>query len=545
MISRLRNAPIRAKLRFIILTTCFASLVVAGSALFAVQFYFFKKNFIADMESTTAAIASQSTAAADFANAQAAETLLARLSVKNGVTSAALFLSNGMELASYNSLALPDGISATQKKPMQYYNESALNFAHPVVREGEHVGTVEQIGTLHISTNYGRQSKELVSLGIAILSLVLAISSLIAWVISIRLGRLISAPIQKLAETARAIANCKDSDVRAEKMGDDEVGAFTDTFNYMLDQVRSRENALVHEIEERQRAERELKQTQTQLIETSHQAGMAEVATGVLHNVGNVLNSVNVSAALISEKLTGNRLEKLQKTAELLTEKNGVLGEFINSDPKGKLIPSYLLNLSEHLIAERNDAVSELESLLRNIEHIKEIVSMQQSHARVFGLMQRIQPEVLVADAVRMVSMSLQRHQIELVTKVTEPRMVEVDRHKVLQILVNLLRNAKHAMNEGERDIRRITVTISGEDPNLIKITVADTGCGIPAENLTKIFFHGFTTRKDGHGFGLHSSALAAQQMGGRLFVESDGPGCGASFTLELPSKKTEPTPAN
>jgi len=272
---------------------------------------------------------------------------------------------------------------------------------------------------------------------------------------------------------------------------------------------------------------------------------MAEVATGVLHNVGNVLNSVNVSAALISEKLNGDRLDKLRKTAELLAEKNGDIGEFIANDPKGRLIPSYLVNLGNHLVAERNDAVSELESLLRNIEHIKEIVSMQQSHARVFGLMERIEPEALVADAVRMISISLQRHQIDLTTQVIAPRPIEVDRHKVLQILVNLLRNAKHAMNDGDSDIRRITVVISGEDEKLVKITVADTGCGIPAENLTKIFSHGFTTRKGGHGFGLHSSALAAQQMGGRLTVSSAGPGTGASFTLELPSQKPEPSPVH
>lgn len=544
MIARLRHAPVRTKLRFIILTTCFASLILAGGALFAAQLYFFKKNFIADMQSTTAAIASQSTAAVDFANTSAGETLLERLSVKSGVRSAAIYLSDGAVLATHNSLVLPAGIPPTQPAPMQYFDHGALNFAHPIIREGDKPDTLEQIGTLHVSTDYGRQSKELISLGIAILTLVLAISALVAWVISIRLGELISAPIQKLAETARAIAKSNDYNVRAEKFGNDEVGAFTDSFNHMLEQVGTHETALRHEIEERQRAERELKDTQSQLIQASHQAGMAEVATGVLHNVGNVLNSVNVSAALISEKLNGDRLDKLQKTATLLAEKNGELGEFITTDPKGRLIPSYLVNLGNHLVAERNDAISELESLLRNIEHIKEIVSMQQSHARVFGLMERIQPEALVSDAVRMVSVSLQRHQIELRTDVIEPRLVEVDRHKVLQILVNLLRNAKHAMNEGNCDTRRISLTISGEDESLVKITVADTGCGIPAENLTKIFSHGFTTRKGGHGFGLHSSALAAQQMGGRLTATSAGPGHGASFTLELPSKKSEPAPA-
>ena len=80
-----------------------------------------------------------------------------------------------------------------------------------------------------------------------------------------------------------------------------------------------------------------------------------------------------------------------------------------------------------------------------------------------------------------------------------------------------------------------ITVRAQPNGAGLAIISVADNGIGIPAENLTRIFAHGFTTRKHGHGFGLHSSALAASEMGGALRVQSDGHGCGATFTIELP----------
>ena len=533
-----RHAPIRSKLRFIILSTCIVSLLVACATLFAVQFYFFRKTFIQDMKSTAEMIAAQSIGAVDFESRTVGAEIIGTLSAKVGITGAALFLKTGAELATFGRMDARLTGRSRSAAPQQWWEGGDLYFEHPVIRDQEH------IGTLYIKADYREQSGRLVSLYIGIFCMVLGISVLVAWVISIRMGRLISTPIQKLAETARAIAAKDDYHLRAEQLADDEVGEFTKTFNFMLDQVEFRDAALRHEIDERHRAERELQEAQAQLVQASHQAGMAEVATGVLHNVGNVLNSVNVSAALISEKLNGDRLEKLQKTASMMIDRNGSLADFIANDPKGKLIPSYLVNLGKHLISERNEALTELESLARNIEHIKEIVSMQQSHARVFGLVERIKPELLVDDAIRMVMVSLRRHQIELVRVVESSRPVDVDRHKVLQILVNLLRNAKHAMENLASDIRRITVHVAGDESGGVAITVIDTGCGIPAANLTKIFSHGFTTRKDGHGFGLHSSALAAQQMGGSLSATSDGPGHGASFILRLPPVNQEVTTA-
>jgi signal transduction histidine kinase len=345
----------------------------------------------------------------------------------------------------------------------------------------------------------------------------------------------VTAPLQKLAYTVRTIAGNNDYSVRADKAADDEVGAFTDSFNQMLERIQNRDAALRHEIAERARAEKELQVLHAQLLEASRQAGMAEVATGVLHNVGNVLNSVNVSATLVAEKLNVHRLNNLQRTADMLREQNGNLGEFLTSDPKGRLIPGYLSDLSKHLATERQDALVELELLTKNIEHIKEIVSMQQNYARVAGLSESVRPDSLVEDALRMTTGSLQRHHIDVIRDYEECAAVMVERHKVLQILVNLIRNAKHSLDEASPASKLLTIRIKKTDDARVTIVVQDNGTGIPEENLTRIFSHGFTTRKGGHGFGLHSAALAAQQMGGRLGATSEGPGKGATFTLELP----------
>ena len=261
---------------------------------------------------------------------------------------------------------------------------------------------------------------------------------------------------------------------------------------------------------------------------------MAEVATGVLHNVGNVLNSVNVSANLISGHLGQAKTENLVRATALLREQNGGLADFLANDPKGRLLPGYLADLSQHLDSERRTARDELDLLTKNIEHIKDIVAMQQTYARVSAFVETLPLEALVEDALRLNIDSLDRHGVTLVRDFAAVPPAAVDKHKVLQILINIIRNATLAMDEGGGE-KRLTIAIAAAGRRTAVIRLTDTGVGIAAENLTRIFSHGFTTRPNGHGFGLHTAALAAQQMGGRLLAQSDGPGRGATFIFELP----------
>ena len=299
-------------------------------------------------------------------------------------------------------------------------------------------------------------------------------------------------------------------------------------------QLKQETRALAKEIEERKRMELENKRIHRELLETSRQAGMAEIATNVLHNVGNVLNSVNVSTSLVVDNAKKSKAASLAKVAALLREHAHDLGTFITSDAKGRQLPAYLGQLSEQLLAEQKAAVQELGLLVKNVEHIKDIVAMQQSYARVSGVKEMVSLADLVEDSLRMNEGALNRHQVEVIREFEDVPPMNVEKHKVLQILVNLIRNAKHACDESGREDKQMTVRVADGDGR-IKISVSDNGIGIPPENLTRIFNHGFTTRKDGHGFGLHSGALAAKEMGGSLTAHSDGPGRGATFTLELP----------
>jgi PAS domain S-box-containing protein len=280
----------------------------------------------------------------------------------------------------------------------------------------------------------------------------------------------------------------------------------------------------------------ELEVAQKDLVDASRVAGMAEVATGVLHNVGNVLSSLNVSATMIGTGLRGSKADSLAKICGLIAENRTQLGPFLTADPKGRKLPEFIASLAAHGVAERDRLLGEIASLQKNIDHIKEIVTMQQAYATTVGHVEPLAPESLMEDALRMNSGSLVRHDVRVVQDFSFTPAVLGEKGKILQILVNLIRNAKYACDDGPHADKVITLRIAPTAEGRVQFIVRDNGVGIPAENLTRIFGHGFTTRKHGHGFGLHSSANAAREMKGTLVAASEGPGLGATFTLDLPA---------
>lgn len=296
---------------------------------------------------------------------------------------------------------------------------------------------------------------------------------------------------------------------------------------------------MFRDITVRKQLELEMEQTHQQLMAASRQAGMAEVATGVLHNVGNVLNSVNVSANLVANSIRASRAATLARVVELLHQHAGDLADFITRDERGRNLPVFLAHLHEHLQAERAHLLEELRSLIGNIEHINEIVAVQQANARRVGVIESVLPSELMENALKMNAATYHCHQVEIIRDFEKAPPLQVDKHKVLQILINLLQNAKRACGQSSGNRRCVTVRVRRHGERAVRLEVADNGIGIPAENLTRIFAHGFTTQKDGHGFGLHSGALTAKDLGGTLAAYSDGPGHGSTFILELPLEHT------
>jgi signal transduction histidine kinase len=367
--------------------------------------------------------------------------------------------------------------------------------------------------------------------GLASLLLELAIMS---WV----LRQEISRPLLNLTQATHRVA-AGDYQGQLNTARRDELGQLAGAFQTMSDKVQAREEELrkanehlEHRVDERTR---ELKEVHQQLVQTARQAGMAEIATNVLHNVGNVLNSVYTSAQVAKERLDRMRLEHVTRVATLLQEHQGELGPFFTQNARGQLVPSFLDKLGQSLHEDRVELRLLLEDVGRYTEHIGDIVKVQQNHARPPRLDEAVSLKELVEDALRINAAALTRHEVKLERELAALPPVLTDKHKVLMILVNLISNAKYAMDGIPAEQRRLTVRLERPGPDLVRISVRDTGAGIAQEMLTRIFQYGFTTRAGGHGFGLHSSALAAQQLGGTLNTQSDGPGQGATFTLELP----------
>ena len=284
--------------------------------------------------------------------------------------------------------------------------------------------------------------------------------------------------------------------------------------------------------EQVQQEERRL-ELQMQLRDVSRQAGMAEVATGVLHNVGNVLNSLGVSATLVLAGLRDSRVGNVLRVAQLLSEQGDRLADFLENDPRGREVRGYLTNLGENLCAENRALHADTQAIVVHVEHIGKIVAAQQSYARRGGVTEEVDVAELVDKAI---ALNFTGSTDVTVTRDYQfaPRLT-LDRHKMIQILGNLLSNARHALRDQTQGQRMLTVRIRAIMPGSFAIDVEDSGIGIETAVLQRLFEFGFTTKKDGHGFGLHASANLAKELGGELSGQSDGPGRGARFSLRVP----------
>ncbi len=314
----------------IVLMSCAIALFVAGGVQTAFELFAARRAFIRDLTTLGEVIASNTTVAVAFKDAKAAQEGLVSAKANPAVLSASIWLPDGSALCRFGE---PAGISKAEARGAKatfVIEGLAVKHLQPIVLEGE------RIGTLCLRSDFGPElihgfRVELLTFGGAT-----AVALLLALLISRKLQTAISGPIRNLADTASEIASRKDYSVRAEKFESDEVGAFTDAFNHMLDEIERQDGALRHEIEERARAEQEVDQLHKQVLATSRQAGMAQVATGVLHNVGNVLNSVNISTALLTEHVKKSRARNVGRLADLLRGRSSDLADFLTNDPRGR-----------------------------------------------------------------------------------------------------------------------------------------------------------------------------------------------------------------
>jgi len=292
---------------------------------------------------------------------------------------------------------------------------------------------------------------------------------------------------------------------------------------------------LEEQITERKRVEGQKEELNRQLVDASRRAGMAELATGVLHNVGNVLNSVNTSSTLLLDGLRKSKVDGLKRALVLIGDHEEDLASFITESEQGQMLPKYLGQLSNHLSNERDALVAEANDLSTRVTHMMEIVSRQQSYACVSNSLTTMHLSSIIDDVLSMHMASFADCDVTVEKSFNFDEALPLDRSRVMQIFMNLVGNARRAIKDTNRGSGTLRISLDQQGDDRIRVSIVDDGVGISHEGLTKIFNHGFTTKSDGHGFGLHHSANAASEMGGKLWAESDGVGLGATFLLELP----------
>ncbi|KTD66116.1 ATP-binding response regulator [Legionella spiritensis] len=282
-----------------------------------------------------------------------------------------------------------------------------------------------------------------------------------------------------------------------------------------------------------------LEKLNQKMLKISREAGMSEVASGILHNVGNVLNSINVATILIRDSLQDNKtLQRLFKIKGALKTHKDDLDSFLNQDKKGKHLTEYLALSLEQLKIERQKLYLESKELVENLDHVKAVISMQQTFVKRTTICEPIALNKFLSEVVQLQKHSFITAGIRIECQFDDklPTIV-TDKHKLLTIIMNLISNAIHALQElqANQDKKQIIIKTGIHNKQAVYIEISDNGIGIPQKNLMNIFTQGFTTKEKGTGYGLHSSLLTAQELGGSLTGCSRGKGFGANFVIKIP----------
>jgi two-component system, NtrC family, sensor kinase len=515
----------------------FLVLSLSSLALMANDLFIMKRSVERHLETTASILGNNLLPTLAFMDRAEAQKILTSLAGDSSIDTAAVLDSTGTLFAAYGNgkvSPITDASQLQKDEPFQM-TEGHIRYSISLKSGGDSQGTLVLYEDLWAaSERYKSYMLTVMLVFIAGLVLSVALAQI--------LQRSLSGPITKLAATVKNISSSNDYSLRMSNGEAQsqivEIQLLSSEFNRMLDHIQSRDREiqtangeLERKVEERTA---ELKDVQKQALQNAHAAGMAEVATGVLHNIGNVINSVNTSAGEIARTVNDSKVQGLIKANFLLRENMDRLTDFLTNDPKARPLMEYYLAVGDQLEREMNILREEVRGLSSKVTLVKDVVQMQQQYAKKEFLSEEVNLPDLTEEVLELQRSSLTREGVQLIKNYSDVPNIKVQKVKFAQLLINLVKNGKEAMVNLPPERRILTLEI-GQDAELgVYLRVIDRGEGISAENRAKIFSHGFTTKKAGHGFGLHFCANAMTEMGGRLLVDSMGEGKGATFTLSF-----------
>jgi sensor domain CHASE-containing protein/anti-sigma regulatory factor (Ser/Thr protein kinase) len=359
----------------------------------------------------------------------------------------------------------------------------------------------------------------------------------------------------------KEISRKKDYSTHIEMHENDELSSVSKQFNELMDTIsmtheqlkrqvkeiscsekklESTNKKLMLEINERKQMEDKVEILHKKLILAARQAGMADIASGVLHNVGNILNNVTTSVGIAKELVDSSRSEKLNDLAKLLMQHKNDLAVFLTNDSQGIKILDYFDLLAKSIMDNNTNMTEEISHLDQYISHIKDVIVMQQSLTSVIGMTEQLKISDVIDDALMLNKSISENKDIQTICDFQLTDEVILDRVKLLHVIVNLIKNAIESLVDSNVENKHILIRVLQKDDTYFYIEVTDNGLGILPENLNRIFNYGFTTKKTGNGIGLHTSASFIKEMGGKIYAKSEGVNCGATFVVELPRHPLE-----
>jgi len=446
-------------------------------------------------------------------------------------------------------------------------NIEIYEFAAPIIVENERLGTIRygvSTAVMETTLNQAKQLSKLIIIQSLLIIIGLGfISILFSFFATRRMAHRITSPIDQLIVATEQIAGGNyNTDIIVK--ADNEIGVLSRSFNNMriktketlqqllenqkqineknitLEVTQNKLKDLNLNLEQKVLARTaELKDTQEKLLESARAAGVAEVAINVLHNIGNVLNSVNVINQTNYEIIKKSKTIALQKTTELLTQNADQIAYYLSSDPRGKKVPELFIKLATALKEENISLEDNTYRMLNSISMMTNIISSQQEYAKTDLLQENIQLSSILDETINIQANLIKNYRVELKRHYQKVPDIYAEKAKVHQILNNLLVNAIQATSVNDNTKLAIDLDIYQQEEKII-FEIKDQGIGIKDEDLTKVFHHGFTTKKKGHGFGLHSCANLMSEMHGTIHAESKGLGKGACFRLAFPAVKKE-----